>query len=124
MKATNGLLVDDERRDHEGGLVRDHGHEVHVAGVERRRDGTDEGAGVAQEIVDRVLQVRSVVRIAGGHQGLGGLAAPLITKGKALGLLYFERTTVSGPPLDASDVHLMAMITNEAALVIAPLVVN
>lgn len=90
--------------------------------VERRRDGTDEGAGVAQEIVDRVLQVRSVVRIAGGHQGLGGLAAPLITKGKALGLLYFERTTVSGPPLDASDVHLMAMITNEAALVIAPLV--
>lgn len=90
--------------------------------VERRRDGTDEGAGVAQEIVDRVLQVRSVVRIAGGHQGLGGLAAPLITKGKALGLLYFERTTGSGPPLDASDVHLMAMITNEAALVIAPLV--
>lgn len=90
--------------------------------VERRRDGTDEGAGVAQEIVDRVLQVRSVVRIAGGHQGLGGLAAPLITRGKALGLLYFERTTGSGPPLDASDVHLMAMITNEAALVIAPLV--
>lgn len=90
--------------------------------VERRRDGTDEGAGVAQEIVDRVLQVRSVVRIAGGHQGLGGLAAPLITRGKALGLLYFERTTAGGPPLDASDVHLMAMITNEAALVIAPLV--
>lgn len=90
--------------------------------VERRRDGTDEGAGVAQEIIDRCLQVRSVIRVAGGHQGLGGLAAPLLSKGKAVGLLYFERTTAGGPPIDASDVHLMGMLTNQAALVIAPLV--
>ncbi|MCO5172030.1 MAG: FHA domain-containing protein [Planctomycetes bacterium] len=90
--------------------------------VERRRDGTDDGTGVAQEIVDRCLQVRSVIKIAGGHQGLGGLAAPLLSKGKAVGLLYFERTTAAGQALDAADVHLMAMLTNQAAVVIAPLV--
>lgn len=61
--------------------------------VERHRDGTNEGAGVAQEIIDRCLQVRSVIRVAGGIEGLGGLAAPLITQGRALGLLYFERNT-------------------------------
>ena len=64
----------------------------------------------------------AVIRIAGGHQGLGGLAAPLIGKGKALGLLYFERTTASGQPFDAIDVHIMAMLTNQAAVVIGPLV--
>lgn len=90
--------------------------------VERRRDGTDDGTGVAQEIVDRCLQVRSVIKIAGGHQGLGGLAAPLLSKGKAVGLLYFERTTAGGQALDAFDVHLMAMLSNQAAVVIAPLV--
>lgn len=90
--------------------------------VERRRDGTDDGTGVAQEIVDRCLQVRSVIKIAGGHQGLGGLAAPLLSKGKAVGLLYFERMTASGQALDAADVHLMAMLSNQAAVVIAPLV--
>jgi hypothetical protein len=89
--------------------------------VERRRDGTDDGTGVAQEIVDRCLQVRTVVRIAGGHQGLGGLATPLLSRGKAVGLLYFERTTGSDQPLDAADVHLMAMLANQAAVVIAPL---
>ena len=52
--------------------------------VERRRDGTAEGAGVAQEIIDRCLQVRSVIRVAGGLDGLGGLAAPLIAAGGAL----------------------------------------
>lgn len=91
--------------------------------VERRRDGTDDGTGVAQEIVDRCLQVRSVIKIAGGHQGLGGLAAPLLSKGKAVGLLYFERMTASGPALDSADVHLMAILANQAAVVIAPLVV-
>lgn len=90
--------------------------------VERRRDGTDDGTGVAQEIVDRCLQVRSVIKIAGGHQGLGGLAAPLLSKGKAVGLLYFERTTAAGQALDAVDVHLMALLSNQAAVVIAPLV--
>lgn len=90
--------------------------------VERRRDGTDDGTGVAQEIVDRCLQVRSVIKIAGGHQGLGGLAAPLLSKGKAVGLLYFERMTAGGQALDAADVHLMAMLSNQAAVVIAPLV--
>jgi hypothetical protein len=91
--------------------------------VERRRDGTDDGTGVAQEIVDRCLQVRSVIKIAGGHQGLGGLAAPLLSKGKAVGLLYFERTTASGQALDSIDVHVMAILSNQAAVVIAPLVV-
>ncbi len=90
--------------------------------VERRRDGTDDGTGVAQEIVDRCLQVRSVIKIAGGHQGLGGLAAPLLSRGKAVGLLYFERMTAGGQALDATDVHLMAMLSNQAAVVIAPLV--
>ena len=91
--------------------------------VERRRDGTDEGTGVAQEIVDRCLQVRTVVRVAGGHQGLGGLAAPLLSRsGKALGMLYFERVTAGGEPLDATDGHLMSMLTNQAAAVLAPLV--
>ncbi len=90
--------------------------------VERRRDGTNEGAGVAQEIIDRCLQVRSVIRIAGGGEGLGGLAAPLVTQGRALGLLYFERNTVQGMALAADDVHLMAMLTNLSALIIAPLV--
>ncbi len=90
--------------------------------VERRRDGTNEGAGVAQEIIDRCLQVRSVIRIAGGAEGLGGLAAPLVTQGRALGLLYFERNTFQGLALAADDVHIMALLTNLSALVIAPLV--
>jgi pSer/pThr/pTyr-binding forkhead associated (FHA) protein len=90
--------------------------------VERLRTGTDEGAGVAQEIIDRCLQVRSVVRVADGVSGVSGLAAPLIANAsRALGLLYFERQT-AGKPLDADEVHLMAMLTNTASLVIKPLV--
>jgi len=89
--------------------------------VERHRDGTNEGAGVAQEIIDRCLQVRSVIRVAGGIEGLGGLAAPLITQGRALGLLYFERNTAP-LPLAADDVHVMAIIANLSSLLIAPLV--
>ena len=80
--------------------------------IERRRDGTDEGTGVAQEIIDRCLQVRSVVRVAGGMEGMGGLAAPLVAGGRALGLLYFERMLGNPHQLDADDVHLMAMLTN------------
>lgn len=91
--------------------------------VERRRDGTAEGAGVAQEIIDRCLQVRGVIRVAGGYEGLGGLAAPLITQGRALGLLYFERTVAAaGYAMGADDVHLLALLTNVASLKIAPLV--
>lgn len=90
--------------------------------IERRRDGTDEGTGVAQEIIDRCLQVRSVVRVAGGMEGMGGLAAPLVVRGRALGLLYFERSLGNPHQLDADDVHLMAMLTNLASLLIAPLV--
>jgi hypothetical protein len=90
--------------------------------VERRRSGTDDGAGVAQEIIDRCLQVRSVIRVTGGMSGLAGLAAPLIARGnRALGLLYFERNT-SENALDADDVHLMALLTNVISLVIAPLI--
>jgi hypothetical protein len=91
--------------------------------VERRRDGTAEGTGVAQEIVNRCLQVRSVIRVAGGYEGLGGLAAPLLaSEGRALGLLYFERMSTPGHALGADDVHLMALLTNLASLKIAPLV--
>jgi len=90
--------------------------------VERCREGTDEGAGIAQEIVDRCLQVRSVLRVSGGHEGLGGLAAPLLSDGRALGMLYFERVTSQGQPFEAEDVHLMALIANQAGVVIAPLV--
>jgi hypothetical protein len=90
--------------------------------VERLRDGTGEGAGVAQEIIDRCLQVRSVIRVADAASGLSGLAAPLIAQAsRTLGLLYFERQT-AGRPLDADEVHLMAMITNTASLIIEPLV--
>lgn len=90
--------------------------------VERRRDGTAEGTGVAQEIVNRCLQVRSVIRVAGGYEGLGGLAAPLLAEGRALGLLYFERMSAPGHALGADDVHLMALLTNLASLKIAPLI--
>ncbi|MBL4848146.1 MAG: FHA domain-containing protein [Planctomycetes bacterium] len=90
--------------------------------VERRRDGTAEGTGIAQEIISRCLQVRSVIRVAGGYQGLGGLAAPLLTESRALGMLYFERVSTPGSPLGADDVHLMALLTNIASLKIAPLV--
>tara|TARA_R110002072_G_scaffold68752_2_gene167045 strand:- start:280 stop:1155 length:876 start_codon:yes stop_codon:yes gene_type:complete len=90
--------------------------------VERRRDGTAEGTGIAQEIISRCLQVRSVIRVAGGYQGLGGLAAPLLTESRALGMLYFERVSTPGAPLGADDVHLMALLTNVASLKIAPLV--
>lgn len=90
--------------------------------VERRRDGTAEGTGIAQEIISRCLQVRSVIRVAGGYQGLGGLAAPLLTESRALGMLYFERVSTPGAPLGADDVHLMALLTNIASLKIAPLV--
>lgn len=90
--------------------------------VERRRDGTAEGTGIAQEIVSRCLQVRSVIRVAGGYEGLGGLAAPLLTESRALGMLYFERISTPGQPLGADDVHLMALLTNIASLKIAPLV--
>lgn len=90
--------------------------------VERRRDGTAEGTGIAQEIISRCLQVRSVIRVAGGYQGLGGLAAPLLTESRALGMLYFERVSTPGSPLGADDVHLMALLTNVASLKIAPLV--
>lgn len=90
--------------------------------VERRRDGTAEGTGIAQEIISRCLQVRSVIRVAGGYEGLGGLAAPLLTDSRALGMLYFERISTPGQPLGADDVHLMALLTNVASLKIAPLV--
>ncbi|MGE0711319.1 MAG: FHA domain-containing protein [Planctomycetota bacterium] len=91
--------------------------------VERRRDGTAEGTGVAQEIVNRCLQVRSVIRVAGGYEGLGGLAAPLVGgEGRALGLLYFERISTPGHALGADDVHLMALLTNLASLKLGPLI--
>ncbi|RMG10852.1 MAG: FHA domain-containing protein [Planctomycetota bacterium] len=89
--------------------------------VERRRDGTDEGAGVAQEIIDRCLQVRTVIRVAGAMAGQGGLAAPLIASGRSLGLLYFERTDPA-QPVEADDVHLVALLANLASLRVAPLV--
>jgi len=40
---------------------------------------------------------------------------------RALGLLYFLRSALENP-LDADDVHIMALLTNTIALVIAPLV--
>ena len=92
--------------------------------VERSRDGTNQGDGIAEEIVDRCLQVRTVLRIAGGHHGLGGLAAPLLCQGRVLGLIYFEQTTSLAVPFEAEDVHLTAMLANQAALVIAPLVME
>lgn len=100
--------------------------------VERSRDGSHQGAGVAPEIVERCLQAGTVIRVAGGDQPLDGLAAPLLTGERALGLLYFERRAAPasrGAPspgemeaLELEDVHLMGLLANQAALVIAPLV--
>lgn len=90
--------------------------------VERCRDGSITGAGIAPEIVERCLQARTVVRVAGSQQqALDGLAAPLFAGERALGLLYFERLSGDGDPLELEDVHLMAILANQAALVIAPL---
>ncbi len=93
-----------------------------VEGKRARERDAAEGTGIAQEIISRCLQVRSVIRVAGGYQGLGGLAAPLLTESRALGMLYFERVSTPGAPLGADDVHLMALLTNVASLKIAPLV--
>lgn len=88
--------------------------------VERCRSGAQSGAGIAPEVVERCLQARTVVRVTGGAQPLDGLAAPLLDSERALGLLYFERP--AGPePLELEDVHLMGLLANQAALVIAPL---
>jgi pSer/pThr/pTyr-binding forkhead associated (FHA) protein len=88
--------------------------------VERLKEGSGDGAGVAQEIIDRCLQVRSVIRVADGVSGLAGLAAPLITRGRALGLIYFERG--GGQAMDLDEVHVMAMLGGVTALLIAPLI--
>jgi GAF domain-containing protein len=88
--------------------------------VERCSDGSNQGEGIAEEIVERCLQVRTVLRIAGGLDGLGGLAAPLLYQGRVLGLIYFERTTSGSLPFEAEDVHLTAVIANQAAFVLGP----
>lgn len=87
--------------------------------VERCLDGSNQGEGIAEEIVERCLQVRTVLRIAGGGAGLGGLAAPLLYDARVLGLIYFERTT-PGPAFGTDDVHLTAMLANQAAVVLGP----
>lgn len=90
--------------------------------VEKRKDGSEEGTGVAREIIDTSLQARTVVRIPppGGDKRSpgGGFAAPLISGGKAIGLLFFERGE-RGAPFEADDVHLMALITNQTAFAVA-----
>jgi len=95
--------------------------------VEKRKDGSEEGTGVAREIIDTCLQARTVVRIPppGGDKRSpgGGFAAPLISGGKALGLLFFERGE-KGAPFEADDVHLMAIITNEVAFAVAKLLAS
>jgi hypothetical protein len=95
--------------------------------VERRKTGSEEGTGVAREIIERSLQARTVVRIPppGGDRRApgGGFAAPLISGGKALGLLFFERSD-QGAPFDADDVHLMAMIANQVSLAVAKLLAS
>jgi hypothetical protein len=92
--------------------------------VEKRKDGSEEGTGVAREIIERSLQARTVVRIPppGGDKRDpgGGFAAPLISGGKALGLLFFERGSLAAP-FDGDDVHLMAIITNQVSLAVARL---
>ncbi len=92
--------------------------------VEKRKDGSEEGTGVAREIIDTSLQARTVVRIPppGGDKRSpgGGFAAPLISGGKAIGLLFFERGE-RGAPFEADDVHLMALITNQTSFAIAKL---
>lgn len=97
--------------------------------VERSREGGDapSGAGIAPEIVERCLQAGTVIRVTGGEQGLDGLAAPLLGGERALGLLYFERPVApreagTSEALELEDVHLMGLLANQAALVIAPLV--
>jgi hypothetical protein len=95
--------------------------------VEKRKDGSEEGTGVAREIIDTALQARSVVRIPppGGDKRApgGGFAAPLISGGKATGLLFFERGE-RGAPFEADDVHLMAIITNQTAVAVAQLLAS
>jgi Inner membrane component of T3SS, cytoplasmic domain/GAF domain len=95
--------------------------------VEKRKDGSEEGTGVAREIIDTCLRARSVVRIPppGGDKRSpgGGFAAPLISGGKAIGLLFFERSE-RGAPFEADDVHLMAIITNEVAFAVARLLAS
>jgi hypothetical protein len=90
--------------------------------VEKRKDGSEEGAGVAREIIDTCLKARTVVRIPppGGDKRSpgGGFAAPLISGGKAIGLLFFERGE-RGAPFEADDVHLMALITNQTSFAVA-----
>ncbi len=92
--------------------------------VEKRKDGSEEGTGVAREIIDTCLRARTVVRIPppGGDKRSpgGGFAAPLIADGKAIGLLFFEREERGGP-FEADDVHLMALITNQTAFAVARL---
>jgi pSer/pThr/pTyr-binding forkhead associated (FHA) protein len=92
--------------------------------VEKRKDGSEEGTGVAREIIDTCLRARTVVRIPppGGDKRSpgGGFAAPLIADGKAIGLLFFEREERGGP-FEADDVHLMALITNQTAFAVAKL---
>jgi hypothetical protein len=91
--------------------------------VEKRKDGSEEGTGVAREIIERSLQARTVVRVPppGGDKRApgGGFASPLLSKGKALGLLFFERAGDRGAPFDGDDVHLMALIANQVSLAVA-----
>lgn len=95
--------------------------------VERRKEGTEEGAGVAREIIERTLQARSVVRVPppGGDKRSpgGGFAAPLIAGGKGLGLLFFERRAEAGA-FDSDDVHLTAIIANLVTLAVARLLAS
>ncbi|MBI3722883.1 FHA domain-containing protein [bacterium] len=95
--------------------------------VEKRKEGSEEGTGVAVEIIEKTLQARAVVRIAGPggdrRSPGGGLAAPLISWSKALGLLFFERGE-RGAPFEADDVHMMAIITNQVTLAVARLLAS